>query len=103
MPDSAGQLPLFALLAVQSANHRRDLAIAPSRGRRDVAAALGQIGNQLALSLWRGDELARAIRREPLCPDCAAKLAAALKRFDEAPLGRHPAPGRLLPLIGSVC
>jgi hypothetical protein len=101
--DSVDQLPLFVLLATQSRRNTRELAMVESRGRREVAAALGQIGNQLALALWRGEELARSVRREHLCPECTAKLAPALERFVEAPLGRHAPPARLLPLIGSVC
>jgi hypothetical protein len=103
VPDSADQLSLFVLLVVQSSWHTRELAIVESRSRRDVAVAIGQIGNQLALALWRGDELARSIRTERLCPECAAKLARSIDRFGDAPRGRHPPSGRLLPLLGSVC
>jgi hypothetical protein len=96
------QMQLFVLLAAQTERHRREADLARSTARREIANALGQIGNQLALALWRGDELANSVRHAPLCPSCRDAVAAALERYNSAPTGRLPAPSRYLPVLGSV-
>jgi hypothetical protein len=97
------QLELFAMLVVaQVVGSRRDLAAAQSRHRRDVAVAIGQIGDQLALSLWRGDELARSMRRQPLCLACRDALEPALRCYEKAPRGRASPPTRILPMLGAT-
>lgn len=97
------QLQLFARLAIHSAaQQRRQLAVTRSRSKRDIAVAIGQVGNQLALALWRADELASAVRSTRLCPACSTALQPALERFDEFPGGRHPPPLRYLPVIGTA-
>ncbi len=64
--------------------------------------AVGQVGNQLALALWRADELVLAVRSAQMCSDCAARLAPALRRFDDFPNSRNPPPSRYLPVVGTV-
>src|SRR3954453_5152948 len=103
MNEDGAQLQLFVvLLAAQAAEHKRATALAESRHRRDIAAALGQVGNQLALALWRGDDLARCVRRQPTCPTCSAVVSSALTRFDNASLGRGMPRSRILPVLGTA-
>jgi hypothetical protein len=103
MPDPNAQMRLFVRFATRTdERRRRDISIATSRGRRDVALAIGEVGNQLALALWRADELAIAVRSARLCPDCAGQLEPAMQRFDDFPTSRSPPPVRILPVIGVV-
>jgi hypothetical protein len=103
VPNPDTQMQLFVLLAAQSASRqRRDLAAARSRGRREVALAIGQIGNQLALALWRGEELARVVRSSELCPACTDVLGPALEQFNDGPKGRHAPPSRILPVLSGA-
>jgi hypothetical protein len=98
------QLQLFALLAAQTVKRQeRQLALTESQSRRDIVRALGQVGNQLALALWRGDELAASVRRAPLCSVCQKLVLAPLQQYDGSPTGRLPPPSRYLPVLGSVC
>src|SRR4051794_6778206 len=94
---------LFALLIGESAaRHQRELAITRSRARRELARAIGQVGNQLALALWRAEELASGVRRTPMCSACRLAVQPVLERFDEFPQGRLPPPSRCLPIVGTV-
>lgn len=90
------------LLTAQTAQHRREANRARSAARRDVVCALGQIGNQLALALWRGDELTGSLRQAHLCSPCTQAISPLLERYDSAPTGRLPPPSRYLPVMGSV-
>jgi hypothetical protein len=92
----AEQIPLF----IAGATHTRELAIARSRARREVAVALGQIGDQLAMTLWRTERLARAVERHRECLCCGPDLEHALAAFADAPRGRRPATTRILPVVG---
>ena len=100
--DPDVQMQLFVLLAAQTERHRREADVARSTARREIAHALGQVGIQLALTLWRGDQLASAIRHAPLCPACRATVTPALDRYRSAPTGRLPPPSRYLPVLGSI-
>ncbi|MCW3046823.1 MAG: hypothetical protein JWO74_1107 [Solirubrobacterales bacterium] len=90
------QLPLF----VSRATHLRDLAVVRSRARREVAVAVGQLGDQLAMTLWRAERVARAVEAMRACPRCAPGVERALADYADAPTGRRPPATRVLPVRG---
>jgi hypothetical protein len=94
----SSQLPLF----VAGVTHQHELAVVHSRARRDIALAMGQIGDQLAMTLWRGEQLADALQRHRSCSSCGQAIDRALAAYISAPLGRRPPPIRIMPVIGWV-
>ena len=89
-------MPLF----VSGDAHSREVATLQAHARREVAVAMGQVGDQLAMTLWRGDRLARTVAAHTSCLCCGPAIERAVLEYATAPRGRRPPSTRLLPLMG---
>jgi hypothetical protein len=104
MSHGDAQLSLFLVMAgladAQRRRSERELRVVESRAAREVAVAIGQVGDQLALALWSGERLAKEGEQNLGCASCGRRLRRALDEYRTAPRGRHRA--RVLPLCGTV-
>jgi hypothetical protein len=98
------QLSLFAL-AVGAIRERDAQALALAQARsssaRRVATVAGDLGDQLAMALWHGEQLALAVEKHA-CTSCTTRLGSFLLTYRRAVGQPVHQTARWLPFRGYV-
>jgi hypothetical protein len=82
-------------------NHALELRRAQVSSARRATTVAGELGDQLAMVLWRGEQLAVAVRTQCCC-NCAARLGPFVSAYNTAAAPRSSTVARWLPVRGSV-